>query len=157
MGKTINNNKAKRVLLTRQKIKEAQPEGKQSENSMHIPHTHIHTPPFPSAKRIIAESLVDQKKVRYRGKNRKTAVLKPAPEKSSQLKKAKTAAKAIPAAQLKEVAEVLTEARVKKMSDLPKATILKTAVMNKEQRNEVVKQDSDHFEYVLNCEEYKVC
>eukprot|EP01061_Rhynchopus_euleeides_P046240 TRINITY_DN86_c1_g1_i2.p2 TRINITY_DN86_c1_g1~~TRINITY_DN86_c1_g1_i2.p2 ORF type:complete len:262 (+),score=72.39 TRINITY_DN86_c1_g1_i2:58-786(+) len=133
MGKSLNK-KAKRVLLTRQKLKELKPQGEQSEQT----------------KRIVADSLKENKKVRYRGKARRVTPVSSAP---------KTAVgalgKGVLVGKLKEKASELAGIKKKERDDGPRPTIFKSSELSKEERNELVKKEAQHFEYVLNSDEFQ--
>eukprot|EP01059_Diplonema_ambulator_P029941 TRINITY_DN4996_c0_g2_i3.p1 TRINITY_DN4996_c0_g2~~TRINITY_DN4996_c0_g2_i3.p1 ORF type:complete len:254 (+),score=95.20 TRINITY_DN4996_c0_g2_i3:44-763(+) len=129
MGKSLNK-KAKRVLLTRQKLKVAAPKGKESNTT----------------KKRLAEFQVNTQgitgKVRYRGvKRRQVAPLS-------------SLGKGVVIEKIKEdVTKMVKGEKVK--DDAPKPQIFKGTAQSEEQRSATVKKETEHLEYVLNCDEFK--
>ena len=168
MGKAVNK-KAKRVLLTRQKIQDRKPEGKQSEQSMRQEatglHTHTHTHTPATAKQTLIEfAKSDGKATRYRGKKRKVAVVvgdDEAPTLSGKTAKKSLGSGVIARKMYKEATATEEEKDAKKKktkedTERVRSTIFTSKALGKEERSELMKKEVEHFGYVLNCDDFKV-
>ncbi|KAJ9472457.1 hypothetical protein DIPPA_34974 [Diplonema papillatum] len=135
MGKTFNK-KAKRVLLSREKVKTIRPEGKQTAQS---------------------KALVDKlsssagKKARYRGKNRTIVVKEPEKKEGEE----SSLGAGVLIGQLTEGIrqQKLKKRKTKEVSR--RGEILKSVVLSDAERAVQVNEDTEHFARVLNSDDFK--
>eukprot|EP01060_Flectonema_neradi_P006961 TRINITY_DN14819_c0_g1_i1.p1 TRINITY_DN14819_c0_g1~~TRINITY_DN14819_c0_g1_i1.p1 ORF type:complete len:270 (+),score=49.26 TRINITY_DN14819_c0_g1_i1:68-811(+) len=138
MVKTLNK-KAKRILLTRQKVKDARPKGKQSAETIKL---------LKESEELAASG----SRIKYRGKAKKSA-----PKSTTDIKSILRQKPLIEGGGTYDKGSVNARMRdlVKDTTKDEKQTILKSAPMSRLKRKEKNESEIDHFGNVLNCDEFQ--